>query len=119
MKIRALRVEINGELVAVAGAEKLCVLTGSVGFGPASSSDTNLGKVFFSVMGLEVGRPQPQQLTWGNNVQLNMGDKVTFQLVEVEHPSPPSKVLTSPSAEELAAAALQEKNAAKKRGHDA
>jgi hypothetical protein len=109
MKVSALRVEVNGELVAVAGAEGLSLLTGSVGYGPGSSDATHPTQIVFNVMGLAVTGPQPRQLSWGDEVRLKLGDRVTFELVEVDHPNPPTKILRSPSSEELAAVAAASK----------
>jgi hypothetical protein len=61
-------------------------------------------------MGLAVHGPQPRQLTWGRDVQLKLGDRVTFEITEVEQPSPPQAVLRTPSSAELAAAAAAEKD---------
>lgn len=105
MKIPALRVEVNGELVAIAGAEDLSILTGLVAFGAGKDRAINTGQVMFSVMGLAVHGPQPRQLTWGNDVQLKLGDRVTFEITEIEQPSPPQAVVRTPSSAELAAAA--------------
>ncbi len=105
MKIPALRVEVNGELVAIAGAEDLSLLTGQVGFGAGQNRAIDVSKVMFTIMGLAIHGPQPRQLTWGNGIQLKLGDRVTFEITEVEQPSKPNKVLRTPSSTELAAAA--------------
>lgn len=110
MMIPALRIEINGELVAIAGAEDLSILTGQVGFGAGKDRTINTSQVMLSVMGLAVQGPKPRQLTWANGVQLKLGDRVTFEFTEVEQPSPPHQVLRTPSSTELAAAAAAEKN---------
>ena len=109
MKIPALRVEVNGNLVAVAGAEGLSLLTGSVGLAPSASDAGSLSKVVFNVMGLALAGAQPRQLSWGSGTQLKLGDRVTFELVEVDQPSPPDKVMGSPSSGQLAAQAAAEK----------
>ena len=115
MKIPALRIEINGEVLAIAGAEGLSLLTGSVGFG--SRTAAHPVQLMFNVMGLAVEGPHPRQLSWGDGVRLKFGDKVTFELVEVDHPTPPSKVIRSPSSEELAAAAdVERKRSAQRDG---
>jgi hypothetical protein len=107
MKTPALRVEVNGELVAIAGASGLSLLTGSVSLGSGQSSKIDPSEIMFSVMGLNVHSAQPQQLTWGNGIRLQPGDRVTFEVVEVEQPSPPDKVLSSPSSAQLAAEATR------------
>ena len=115
MTVPALRIEVNGELIAVAGAEELSLLTGTVGFGAGKGNTLNGSEVMFSVMGLAVNCPRPQQLTWGKNIKLKTGDRVTFQFVEAENPSPPDQTLRSPSSSELAAeAAREEKKPAKR-----
>jgi hypothetical protein len=109
MKIPALRVEINGELVAVAGDPDASLLTGSVGFGPAGPAERRPTELVFNVIGLALGGARPRQLSWCGDIQLKLGDSVTFQLVEAEELSPPSKALASPSPEELAAAGSAQK----------
>jgi len=113
MKIPALRIEINGREIAVAGAEKLSLLTGAVSLGAGSSASIDLGKIGFIVMGIDVAGAKPRQLTWGDGVQLKPGDRVTFEVIETENPTPPSNARRTPSSEELSAAALSEKRAAK------
>ncbi|MBI5275903.1 MAG: hypothetical protein HY854_05530 [Burkholderiales bacterium] len=112
MKVPALRIEINDELVAIAGAPGLSLLSGQVGYG-ASNKPIDASSAMFLVMGLDVHGSQPRQLTWANGVQLKLGDRVTFELVEVTEPSPPSKVLATPSSAELEQEAM--KSEAKKR----
>jgi hypothetical protein len=109
MKIPALRIEVNGELVAIAGAEDLSILSGQVGFGAGKGQTINVGQVIFNVIGLAVHGPQPRQLTWGNDVQLKLGDRVTFEITEIEQPRPPQSVVRTPSSAELVAEATSEK----------
>ena len=109
MKVPALRIEVNGELVAVAGADGLSLLSGQVGFGADAQKYIDLDSVMFNVMGLSLGGPTPQQLSWATDVRLKLGDKVSFQVVEADHPSPPSKSIKTPSSEELAAVAAAER----------
>jgi hypothetical protein len=105
MTIPALRVEVNGELLAIAGGNDLSFLTGTIGLGAGEDRKLKLSEIMFNVMGLNVHSPQPQQLTWGSGLKLKPGDRVTFEVVEVEQPSPPDKVLASPSSSQLAAEA--------------
>lgn len=105
MKTPALRVEVNGKLVAIAGASDLSLLTGTIGLGSGKGQKLDPSEIVFSVMGLNVHGAQPRQLTWGNGIKLQPGDRVTFEVVEVEQPSPPDKVLASPSSAQLAAEA--------------
>ena len=105
MKIPALRVEVNGELVAIAGASSLSLLTGTIGLGSGHGPTIDVSEIMFSVMGLDVHSAQPRQLTWGSGVKLKQGDRVTFEVVQVEQPSPPDKSLASPSSAQLAAEA--------------
>lgn len=105
MKIPALRIEVNGELVAFAGAEGLDILSGQVAFGARPAGGLDVSRVALGVMGLSVHGSSPQQLTWGNEIKLKLGDRVTFEIAEVDDPSPPDQVLGTPSEAELAAAA--------------
>ena len=105
MKTPALRVEVNGQLVTIAGASGLSLLTGTIGLGSGQGSKINSSEILFNVMGLSIHSAQPQQLTWGNGIKLQPGDRVTFEVVEVEQPSPPDKILSSPSSGQLAAEA--------------
>jgi hypothetical protein len=109
MSIPALRIEVNGELIAVAGAEDLSLLMGTVGFGADKGENLDASKIMLSVMGLAVNRPQPQRLTWGKSVKLKVGDRVAFELVEVDNPTPPDEILGSPSPAELAREANHQK----------
>jgi hypothetical protein len=101
MPLPALRVEVNGQLVAIAGAKGLSLLTGTVGLGSGQRQTIDASEIMLSIMGLNVHSAQPQQLTWGSGVKLKPGDKVTFEVVTVEHPSPPDKTTLSPSADQL------------------
>ena len=110
MKVPALRVEVNGELITVAGAPDLSMLSGQVAFGatgPKRVIDTS--SIIFNVMGLELNGAQPRQLSWANGLELRVGDRVTFEIVEVSEPSPPGKVLVTPSSAELAREAAKRK----------
>jgi hypothetical protein len=102
MKIPALRVEVNDEVVAIAGAENLDLLTGLVSFGASPSGGIDISRVISSIMGISVRGPEPQQLTWANAIKLKLGDRITFEIVEVDQPSPPDQVLRTPSSPELA-----------------
>lgn len=105
MKVPALRIEINGELMAEAGAEDLSLLTGQVGLGVGPSGALDVGPLMFSAMGLAVAGPTPRQFTWGHGMELTPGDRVTFQVIETDTPSPPSKVRGTPSAAQFASPA--------------
>jgi hypothetical protein len=115
MKVPALRIEVNGELVAIAGAENLDILSGQVGFGASPTGGIEVSRVMFGVMGLSVHGPNPRQLTWGNDIKLELGDRVTFEITEIEQPSPPEQVLRSPSSDELAAVAAAEKKQSRRK----
>jgi hypothetical protein len=114
----ALRIEINGELIAVAGADNLAMLSGQIAYGVQSAGAVAMDSVVFSVMGLDVNSARPRQLTWANGVQLKMGDRVTFQLVEADNPTPPSEIRASPSSQELAAAAERDEESATRNSRD-
>jgi hypothetical protein len=115
MKIPALRIEVNGELVALAGAEGLDILSGQVAFGASPTGGIDVSKVALSVMGLAVTGANPRQLTWGNGIKLAPGDRVSFEIVEVEQPSPPDEILATPTSNELAAAAATERKQARRK----
>jgi hypothetical protein len=109
MKVPALRIEVNGELIAVAGAPDLSMLSGQVAFGAAGPNriiDTS--SIMFNVMGLALNGPQPRQLTWANGLELKVGDRVTFGIVEVSDPTPAGKVLATPSSAGLAREAAKQ-----------
>jgi hypothetical protein len=111
MKVPALRIEVNGELVAIAGAPDLSMLSGQVAFGatgPNRIIDTS--SILFNVMGLALNGTQPRQLTWASGLELKVGDKVTFEIVETADPSPPGKVFATPSSVELAREAAKKKS---------
>jgi hypothetical protein len=110
MKNPALRVEVNGTLVAIAGASDLSMLTGTVGLGSGKDVGLNTSNILFSVMGLAVHGEQPRQLTWCKNITLQAGDKVTFQVVDAEQLTPPDQTLRTPSSAELAAEAAKNRN---------
>jgi len=87
------------------------MLSGQVVFcatGPNRVIDTS--GIMFNVMGLTLDGPQPRQLTWANGLELKVGDRVTFEFVEVSNPSPPGKVLATPSSAELAQEAAKQKS---------
>jgi hypothetical protein len=115
MKIPALRVEVNGQLVAIAGAENLDILSGQVGFGASPTGGIEVSRVMFGVMGLAVHGPNQRQLTWGNEIKLGLGDRITFEIAEVDQPSAPEKVLRTPSSDELAAVAAAERKQGRRR----
>ncbi len=120
MSIPALRIEVNGELVAVAGADGLSTLCASLGFSADKGKTLDSPEAMFMVMGLAVDNPQPRSLTWAEGVKLKMGDKVTFELVETEDPSPPDNVLASPSSAQLKEQAMAKRRSprpAQRRNH--
>ncbi|GAB3773729.1 hypothetical protein GCM10028796_46620 [Ramlibacter monticola] len=106
MTIPAIRIEVNGELVAVAGAKDASLLTASLGLGAGAEKDLAFERPVFSVMALVgVAGDAPRQLSWCDHVHLRKGDRVTFELVEVDEATPPSKALSTPSSTELQAEA--------------
>lgn len=105
MRNPALRIEINGERIAEAGAEGLSLLTGQVGLGVGASGALEAGHLMFSAMGLAVSGPTPRRFTRGHGIELTPGDRGVFQVIETENPSPPSKVMGTPSAAQLASPA--------------
>lgn len=103
MKIPALRVEVNGELVAVAGADGLDILSAQVAFGASPTGGIEISNVACLAMGLAVHDSNPRQLTWLEGIKLKLGDRITFEIAEVDQASAPDKVMGTPSSEELAA----------------
>jgi hypothetical protein len=67
----------------------LAVLVGSPNGG------IDVSRVAVGVMGLSVHGPSPRQLTWGTEIKLGLGDRVTFEITEVEQPSPPDEILST------------------------
>ena len=105
MKLPALRIEINGQLVAIAGAENLSLLTATIGFGSGAQKYVAAENAMFGVMGLDLHSPQPKQLNWASDIRLKDGDKVTIEIVQVEQTTPPDKTLSTPSSAQLRAEA--------------
>ena len=54
MNIPALRVEVNGELVAIAGASGLSLLSGTIGLGSGQGQTIDASEIVFSIMGLNI-----------------------------------------------------------------
>lgn len=108
MKVPALRIEVNGQLIAVAGAEGLSLLTATVGLGSGTGAAISASQTMFGVMGISLHGARPQQLNWASGVKLQPGDTISFQVVEVEQPSQPDKVISTPSAAQLAAEAKRQ-----------
>lgn len=105
MKVPALRIEVNGQLVAIAGAEGLSLLTATVGMGSGKASTISASETMVGVMGIALHGARPQQLSWGSGIKLQPGDTIAFQVVEVEQTSAPDNILPTPSAADLAAQA--------------
>jgi len=105
MTVPALRIKVNGQLVAIAGGENLSLLTATIGLGSGADKYIPAGSVVFGVMGLDLHSSQPKQLNWGSDIKLKEGDQVTIEIVQVEQTTPPDKVLSSPSPAQLRAEA--------------
>ncbi len=103
MTVPALRIKVNGHLIATAGAENLSLLTATIGLGSGAEKYIEAGSVVFGVMGLDLHSSQPKQLNWGSEIKLREGDVVTIEIVRVEKTTPPDKVLSSPSSTQLRA----------------
>jgi hypothetical protein len=115
MNSPALRIEVNGELVALAGAEDLDIFSGQVAFGASPTGGIAISRVALGVMGLAGHGPSPRQLSWGNGIKLGLGDRVTFEITEAEQPSPPDEILGTPTSDELAAVAAAEKKPSRRK----
>lgn len=116
MSTLALEIEVNGLRIAVAGAETLSLLTAHVGAGVGPerrSLQADKDPFHLSAMGLTVlaDGERVKNLTWIDEMPLKLGDSVTFRVVSVQNPDPPLAEVSTPSSEELAAAAKQERAA--------
>lgn len=110
----AIEVEVNGKRIAVAGAGDLALLSASIGAGVGPEKRTlqaDIDPFHLTVMGLTSGlTARIENLTWINCLPLRVGDLVTFRIVQAEQPDPPAQVLSTPSSQELAAAAAKERS---------
>lgn len=111
MKIPAIRVEINGKLIAIAGKENISFLSGHIGIGVGSMAKIDVHNIAFGVIGVETTGSQSRQLTWSDGIKIAPGDKVTFEVIETENPTPPTNAIRTPSTEELAGIANSKKPA--------
>ncbi|SRR6266513_4048639 len=114
MATLAIEVELNGKRLVVAGAEDLSVLAAQVAAGVGATNETvRVGTdVHLTVMGLTSPKSSSRvaNLTWINGLPLQMGDSITFRIVEVEQPDPPAEILRTPTSQELAATAEKERS---------
>ncbi len=94
----ALEVKLNGNLVAVAGREDLCVLNtivGALGVLGSKSAGTRAKKDSYelnlSISGLsaESHEDPGQHLNWNSKTTINVGDEVSICVVDVECADPP------------------------------
>src|SRR2546421_5790851 len=103
MATLAIEVELNGKRLVVAGAEGLALLSAQLGAGVGSTNDTvRVGtEVHLTVMGLTSPKSSSRvaNLTWINGLPLQMGDSITFRIVEVEQPDPPANVFRTPTSQ--------------------
>ena len=114
MTVLAIEVEINGKRVVVAGAKDLSLLSAGIGASGSSDKDTvqRDAAVHLTVMGLTSPKSPSRiaNLTWINGLPLQVGDSITFRIVQVEHPDPPANILRTPTSQELAEAAEKERS---------
>src|SRR2546425_525814 len=98
--VLAIEVEVNGKRLVVAGAKDLAVLSAQIAAGVGADSatiqiDTD---VHLTVMALTSPKSaRMANLTWCNGLPLQLGDSITFRIVQVEHPDPPTEVLQTPT----------------------
>ena len=113
MPVLAIEVEVNGKRLVVAGARDLALLSAQIAAGVGAGNatvqvDTD---VHLTVMALTSPKSaRVADLTWCKGLPLQLGDSITFRIVQVEQPDPPTTVLRTPTSEELAAAAAKERS---------
>lgn len=92
----AIQVQINNAKVTIGGADDLCVLsailtlTGRLGSASRPHRDDGSVDLTFRLGGLTARGPgiEDEHLVWLEDNELKLGDKLTFQIVETDSPSP-------------------------------
>src|SRR2546425_11386444 len=113
MTVLAIEVEVNGKRLLVAGAEDLALLSAQIAAGVGSENTVGVDtSVHLSVMGLTSSQSSSRManLTWINGLSLQLGDSITFRILQVEKADPPANVFRTPTSQELAAAAEKERS---------
>lgn len=113
MPVLAIEVEVNGKRLVVAGAEDLALLSAQIAAGVGSDNATIQVDTDFHLTVMALTSPRSARmanLTWCNGLPLQVGDSITFRIVQVEQPDPPTTVLQTPTSQELAAAAEKERS---------
>ena len=115
MTVLAIEIEVNGKRLAVAGSKNLALLSAGIaaGVGPENRTlQVDMDVFHLTALGLTSSKTASRiaNLTWINGLPLQLGDSITFRIVQVEQPDPPAQVLRTPTSEELAAAAEKERS---------
>src|SRR3954469_15196494 len=104
MPVLAIEIELNGKRLTIAGAEDLALLSAQIaaGVGPERRALQVKDAFHLTAMGLRssTSGSRMANLTWINGRALQMGDSVTFRIVQVETPDSPAQVLRTPTSEE-------------------
>ena len=115
MTVLAIEIELNGKRLVVAGAKDLAILSAQIaaGVGPEKRTlQVHLDTFHLTAMGLTSPKSASRManLTWVNGLPLQLGDSITFRIVQVEQPDAPAQILRTPTSKELAAAAEKERS---------
>lgn len=102
--MRALQVELNGQILAIAGSEAAVLLSGGINL-----SIDEIGGTLLDVGGMQdLGNDVHAHLTWVEMIDLVQGDQVTVRFVEVAAATPPSNMCRTDSPEHAAGQAAYE-----------
>jgi hypothetical protein len=97
MTVLAIEVEVNGQRIAVAGANDLISLVATIGAGGERGKrklQVDFDAFHLAVWGFASGPADYAAiLTWISKVSLRIGDSATFRIVRAEQPDPPAEVL--------------------------
>jgi len=97
MTVLAIDVEVNGQRIAVAGANDLKWLAATIGAGgePGKRNlQADIDAFHLAVWGIASGPADREAiLTWISKVSLRIGDSATLRIVQAEQPDPPAQVL--------------------------
>ena len=103
MTVLAIQIEVNGSLITTAGAEDISILSACLA--TVRPKDGSAPEAFLYVGGIT----DSANLNWVKEKAIQVGDNVTFRLVEVQQPDLPIQVLPTPSPAELKAGAAVKK----------
>ena len=112
MAILAIEIEVNGERLAVAGANNLSMLAAQVLAGVGAERRSLEVDDHFRLLVTALTSPESTlpvaSPSWIKERTLRVGDTVTFRIVDVEQGDPPLEVLPVPTPDELASATERE-----------